>query len=175
MINRAIWLQLCITPVLFVPGAVMAESCWGEGKQNMPIQKQELTIQRPTDTVRAVVVYTIEVAHEVCEVGELTAGGVEKRHCESRGRWRNFTRSLFLYGADGKELRPPDRNTFTVGPGPTISKYGPCTVLAFEMTWRGYEAGMGTTSNQQAWIARDQKDLDALIAMVGKVTAVRPL
>lgn len=119
--------------------------------------------------------YYVEVIHEVCETGELTHEGVEKRYCVSQSRGRNLIRFLYLYAPDGSQLRAPDRNTFSVGTGPGVSRFGPCTVWATELTWRGFEAGKGTPTEQEAWQARDQRDLDSLLRTVGKVIASKPL
>lgn len=160
---------------LFFPLTSSAESCWGQGKLTMPFANQELTIQSPSGVVRAVLTYYVEVIHEVCETGELTHEGVEKRYCHSLSRGRNLIRFLYLYGADGSQLRTPDRNTFSVGTGPAVSRFGPCTVWATELTWRGFEAGKGSSTEQEAWQARDESNLDSLIRIVGKVTERKPL
>jgi hypothetical protein len=154
--------------VLFGLASAGYAACWGPGQRTAEISRTEYQLKGADGPRRVVLVYEVFMRGEVCERGAFGEWR-DGRICAAVPYERRFVRTVQVYSASGAKSEPATRIQ-RVEMAPELSRDGPCTQYAVELTNAFWAAQTGTADGEwKAHIQQDEQLVRRELALIGLV------
>lgn len=163
------FLLVCAICFLLGSTSVSLAACWGQGEDTREITRGTIRIQSNKGPVTAYAIYEIYARGEVCERGNVTVAGGDRRYCYAVGYERKFIRKLFVRDGQGRTIDLGESSK-VVPVAPQVERRGNCNALAGQLTVAFYEQQFGAARDWRREIDADKQDLEDQLGLIGNIT-----